>query len=894
MRAAAGATAASKVQAILLHERRLGHTDRATIGGLGAFWRVWRPKLAAEARSPADEPRIAEIGRLLEGYGAASPEERAERLSAALDLLQQLGSDAPGSAADAVATPRAGARGSPRAQPERPAVGQPQPSRNSAPVPAARSVATQPAGAASPAPEPGANRRTGSAGRTQASKAPVSDLDASVGILPGVGPANAEKLARLGLRTVRDVLYHFPARHIDYSDVKSIRELRALGDDSAQTIQGEVVDVRVEPLRSRAAPGQWMFSDVPARRAAPSGLKRITLRVRDHTGDVEAFWLRPQDYMSREFRPGRSVILSGVCRHRWRGDEVELVDPDYEFVGGAEAIHTARIVPVYRKVQGVSERWLRKLVKTAVDRFAAQLVDHLPLSVRHDAKLIDLASAIGQIHFPDSQEILERARYRLTFDELFRIQLSVLDRRREWESGPPGHAMRSGRDELAAFVGGLPYALTGAQRRVLDEIVADLGRERPMSRLLQGEVGSGKTVVAAAALFVAVANGYQAAIMAPTEILAEQHFRTLGRMLGETSALGRPISLLLLTGSLKKAERTRAYGAIERGEVDVVVGTHALIQEGLSFERLGLAVVDEQHRFGVLQRQALRGKANGSEPENRRRPHLLVMTATPIPRSLALTLYGDLDLSVIDELPPGRQEIRTRCFSPAERSLVYEGIREEVAAGRQAFVICPLVEESDRLEAKAATAEHERLSREVYPDLRLGLLHGRMKPAEKDAVMRSFQGGEIDILVSTAVVEVGIDVPNATCMIIEGAERFGLAQLHQFRGRIGRGSERSYCALLSESDSEAAKSRLEVVARTRDGFRLAEEDLRLRGPGEFFGTRQSGLPDLLLARAGDADALEQARECALVLVARDPNLERPEHRLLAERVRELRRTVEQN
>jgi ATP-dependent DNA helicase RecG len=312
----------------------------------------------------------------------------------------------------------------------------------------------------------------------------------------------------------------------------------------------------------------------------------------------------------------------------------------------------------------------------------------------------------------------------------------------------------------------------------------------------------------------------------------------------------------------------------------VVVGTHALIQDEVSFARLGLAVVDEQHRFGVLQRKALSQKGY--------RPHLLVMTATPIPRSLALTIYGDLDLSVIDELPPGRQEIRTRCFGPEERRAVYAGIRVEIEEGRQAFVICPLVEESDRLEAKAATAEYERLRREVYPDLRLGLLHGRMKPGEKDGVMRSFQRGEIDLLVSTAVVEVGIDVPNATCMIIEGAERFGLAQLHQFRGRIGRGSERSYCALVSESDSEVARKRLEVVAATRDGFKLAEEDLRLRGPGEFFGTRQSGLPDGLLARAGDVETLERARECARTLAARDPGLERPEHQLLAERVRELR------
>ena len=434
----------------------------------------------------------------------------------------------------------------------------------------------------------------------------------------------------------------------------------------------------------------------------------------------------------------------------------------------------------------------------------------------------------------------------------------------------------------------LPFTLTQAQQRVLQEILDDLQKSRPMSRLLQGEVGSGKTVVAMAALLVGADNDYQGAFMAPTEILAEQHFKTIRQLLSKVSdekseqgnvccyhgLLSRPVTFALLTGSLSEREKSVLHQQIQEGKVDIVIGTHALIQKAVEFSGLGLVVVDEQHRFGVLQRSALRQKGFN--------PHILVMTATPIPRTLALTLYGDLDLSVIDELPPGRQEIKTRWLKPEQRGRAYDFLRRQIAEGQQAFIICPLIEESESVEAKAAFAEYERLSREIFPSLRLGLLHGRMTAVEKDKVMQSFRDGRLDILVSTPVVEVGIDVPNATVMLVEAADRFGLSQLHQFRGRVGRGEKQSYCLLLAEKPSPVGSERLKAIEGIQNGFVLAEKDLELRGPGEFFGTRQSGLPDIRMARLSDTQLLELARNEAVALFRRDPDLNMPEHRLLAQ------------
>ena len=440
---------------------------------------------------------------------------------------------------------------------------------------------------------------------------------------------------------------------------------------------------------------------------------------------------------------------------------------------------------------------------------------------------------------------------------------------------------------LDAFIKSLPFELTAAQQKVLKELLADLEKARPMSRLLQGEVGSGKTVVATSALLVAAASGYQGAFMAPTEILAEQHFTNVCQLLSGveqqvseednlrsySGLLLEPLTVALLIGDLTQSSKQGIQQRINSGEIDIVIGTHALIQKEVDFHKLGLAVVDEQHRFGVTQRSALRQKGFN--------PHVLVMTATPIPRTLALTLYGDLDLSVIDELPPGRQVIKTRWLKPAQRDSAYTFLRKQVAEGRQAFIICPLVEESEVIQAKAAVAEYERLSHEIFPDLKLGLIHGRMSAAEKDDVMHRFRSGELQVLVSTPVVEVGIDVPNATVMLVESADRFGLSQLHQFRGRVGRGSEQSYCMLLAENPSEIGRERLDIIEKVQDGFQLAEEDLRLRGPGEFFGTRQSGLPDLRMAKLSDVALLEVVRAEAIRLFEKDPKLGKPEHNLLS-------------
>jgi len=524
-------------------------------------------------------------------------------------------------------------------------------------------------------------------------------------------------------------------------------------------------------------------------------------------------------------------------------------------------------------------------MKEVIDQWAWQVVDFLPAELKERCNLLELAQAITQAHYPEDETTKDRARVRLAFDELFLLQLGVLSKKREWQESQPGNSFGIKTAVLDTFIKSLPFELTIAQQRVLQELLVDLQKPRPMSRLLQGEVGSGKTVVATAALLMAAANGYQGAFMAPTEILAEQHFATISELLSRVGLqedkgylrcysgfLSHPLTVALLIGDIDQARKQELHQRISDGDIAIIIGTHALIQKEVEFHRLGLAVVDEQHRFGVTQRSALRQKGFN--------PHVLVMTATPIPRTLALTLYGDLDLSVIDQLPPGRQVVKTKWLKPVQRESAYVFIRRQVASRRQAFIICPFVEESEVIQAKAAVVEYQRLSEEVFPDLKLGLLHGRMPAMEKDKVMRRFRSGEVDVLVSTPVVEVGIDVPNATVMLVESADRFGLSQLHQFRGRVGRGQEQSYCMLLAENPSEIARERLDIIEKIQDGFELAEEDLKLRGPGEFFGTRQSGLPDLRMAKLSDVALLELARTEAIRLFQIDPGLGKPEHNLL--------------
>ncbi len=605
--------------------------------------------------------------------------------------------------------------------------------------------------------------------------------------------------------------------------------------------------------------------------------------VGDETGNVRIVWFN-QPYMAKSLKTGEKVVISGKVT--LFGGMPVFESPEWEPYEDKDLVHTGRLVPVYPLTQGLSQRQVRRIMKPAIDQWAWQLDDFLPPNLRDRLKLLELTEAIHQAHYPEDEAKKDAARRRLAFDELFLLQLGVLNKKRNWQESQPGVPFNINRPELNTFLNSLPYKLTAGQNKSLDEILADLQKSKPMSRLLQGEVGSGKTVVATAALILAVADGYQGALMAPTEILAEQHFNTIRRVLSQVGKeegegniysysgfLNRPLTVALLIGDLTQLKKQKVQERIASGEIDIVIGTHALIQKDVVFNKLGLVVVDEQHRFGVEQRSALRQKGIN--------PHVLVMTATPIPRTLALTLYGDLDLSVIDELPPGRQVIKTKWLRPEQRDSAYNFLRQQVKSGRQAFIICPLVEESEAIQAKAAVAEYEQLSQEVFPDLRLGLLHGRMSSEEKDAVMQKFNAGELDILVSTPVVEVGIDVPNATVMLIESADRFGLSQLHQFRGRVGRGPEQSYCMLLAEKPSEIGKERLDLIEKTHNGFILAEEDLKLRGPGEFFGTRQSGLPDLKMARLSDVALLELARSEATKLFQVDPNLEKPENRLLA-------------
>jgi ATP-dependent DNA helicase RecG len=677
------------------------------------------------------------------------------------------------------------------------------------------------------------------------------ELDAPVTRVPSVGPSFAEKLAKLNVYTIRDLLYLLPRRYEDYSQLRTIDQLRY---GLEVTIVGTV----------------WQIGS----RSLGEGRKLVTATVGDGTGEIQMSWFNP--FVERQLRVGRAFIFSGKI-DSFRGS-LQMRDAIFEPLEGLQ-LNTGRLIPVYPLTQGLTSRGLRKVLRSALTGWAGSVPDLVPSDIRQELGLMPLAQALEQVHLPENAESLAAARRRLSFDEFFYLQLGVLGYRQRFRSSD-ARPLPAGEELAVPFVAALPFAMTGAQQRVLGEIAGDLAAPQPMSRLLQGDVGSGKTAVAAAALWVAVANGTQGAIMAPTEILAEQHARSFARLFAGLTRPGTDqlVQIALLTGRQKRAEREAVLAGLAAGEIDIAVGTHALIQEDVAFRELTVAVVDEQHRFGVEQRAALRQKGN--------RPHMLVMSATPIPRSLALTLYGDLDVSVIDEMPAGRTPIKTKWLTSSYRERAYNFIRRQVAEGRQAFIIYPLVEESERSEAKAAVEEHARLQSQVFPNFSLGLLHGRMKGDEKDAVMRAYAAGELQVLVATSVVEVGIDVPNATTIVIEGAERFGLAQLHQFRGRVGRGEHQSYCILISDAAEGESAQRLQALETNTDGFALAQIDLELRGPGDFLGTRQSGLPPLQTAQLSDLRTLEDARCAAQKLFAADPLLVQPEHRALAERVAE--------
>jgi ATP-dependent DNA helicase RecG len=683
-------------------------------------------------------------------------------------------------------------------------------------------------------------------------------LDAPVSNITGIGSYNAQRMAKLGVYTIRDLLYYFPTRYDDYSSLKTINQLEY---GESVTIIGRIASA-------------W-------KHRTKTGMYLIRVAVEDQSGMIECTWFtseRMVEYMMRNFQVDREIVISGKVTE-YLGKLI-FQNPSYE-PAEKEWVVGGSIVPVYRLTEGLQPLLMRRTMKRVIDYWPSRAPEFLPDHVRQSVKLYTLSEALHEIHWPRDLDSQEQARKRLAFDELFILQMAVLRQRQVWQR-EKAQPLAFDDALLESLKSALPYTLTGAQDKAIAAISADLHKPNAMHRLLQGDVGSGKTVVAALAMALTASVGAQSALMAPTEILAEQHATNLKKLFDSMAEKGviAPIQLRLLTGSVKAADKRDIYAGLGDGSIQVVIGTHALIQDGVNFKNLGLAVVDEQHRFGVAQRKALRAKAGDYSP------HTLVMTATPIPRTLALTIYGDLDNTVLDEMPPGRQPIETHWFAPAERERAYSFVRQQIEQGRQAFIICPLVEESEKIEAKAAVEEHARLQREVFPHQKLGLLHGRMKADEKEQVMGAFARGELEILVSTSVVEVGIDVPNATVMMIEGANRFGLSQLHQFRGRVGRGQYKSYCLLIADTSTALSDERLFAIVTTQDGFKLAEKDLEIRGPGEFFGTRQSGEPALKLLNLRDRDLLLVAREQAEKVLNEMSQEERPEYTLLANKINE--------
>jgi ATP-dependent DNA helicase RecG len=694
----------------------------------------------------------------------------------------------------------------------------------------------------------------GSTRKRSAEPAPLPDATTPQGLtaptttVRGIGEKQSGLLAKLGLDTIEDMLYYFPYRYDDYSELKPIQDLK----------YGEEVTILA-----------WVKSVKTFK--IPNKNRKITQAiVSDSTGAIQLMWFN-QEYQMRYLRKDMFLSISGKIE-QYMGRLV-MYHPEYEEVD-KQQLNTNRIVPVYSLTAKLSQRWLRRMMHNVVSYWAPKIPDFITEYILEDAELMDLATALMEVHFPENKSNLKKARYRLAFDEIFLLQLGVLRQKYEWTS-QTGRTFEVSDDWLAERATHLPFQLTKAQLRALTDIRKDLHSGHPMSRLLQGDVGSGKTVVAALGVTAVIKNGAQAAFMAPTSILAEQHYASLKRILANPEDEGTTLKeeeIRLLIGDSPAKEREEILAGLAGGSIKVLVGTHALIEDPVVFKDLQIVVVDEQHRFGVAQRAALRKKG-----EN---PHLLVMTATPIPRSLALTIYGDLDLSVMDEMPEGRQPVDTHILYPTERERIYTLIHSQVEEGHQAFIIYPLVEQGENDENMAAVEEQQRLQREVFPNLKVGLLHGRLRPDEKETVMRQFRDRELDILVSTSVVEVGVDIPNATVMVIEGAERFGLAQLHQFRGRVGRGSEKSYCILIPKTKDAAENERLLAMESTNDGFVLAEHDLNQRGPGEFLGTRQSGYTDLRLANLTDIHIIEKAAHYAHQVFDNDPNLSAPEHQLM--------------
>lgn len=695
----------------------------------------------------------------------------------------------------------------------------------------------------------------GAAGKA-AAKGPISKNPEEVPVqfVKGVGPKMGAVLNSMGINTVMDLLRHYPRRHLDFQNRQYIRDLH---EDQEVSVFGVIRSVSA--FQSKRRP-----------------MSILTVLIHDGTGGITITRFvggKSNKYLldryKAQYPKGAQVLASGVVErdkysHKLtlKNAEVEILTMDSDTPEEREvnSLHAGRLVPVYPLTEGLSLRHLRTIIHNALESYGAHIEETLPAGVRNHLSLMGLREAIKEIHFPTTVEGKDEGRRRLVFDELFAIQLQCAHRRYKFDSTEGALSINFSETGLVKqMIEALPFALTGAQNRVFAEIARDLSSSKPMHRLVQGDVGSGKTVVALLAFLIAVENNFQGAMMAPTEILAEQHFRQFERLL---TPLGLRAALVLGKHGVKQRREVRQQ--ILTGQVHIAVGTHALLEDDVEFKNLGLIVIDEQHRFGVKQRARLKAKSLN--------PELLTMTATPIPRTLAMTMHGDLDVSEIDELPPGRKPIKTKAVRPSQKKELWDFTLKEVMSGRQVYIVFPLIEESESLSAKAATKEFERLQNE-FPELRFGLMHGKLKPQEKDEVMEKFRAKEFQVLVSTTVIEVGVDVPNATIMIIENADRFGLAQLHQLRGRVGRGQDQSYCFLVADMKSETTRQRLDIMQQTNDGFVIAEKDLEIRGPGEFLGYKQSGLPDLLLADlVQDAKILEDARNTAIAIIKEDPEL----------------------
>ncbi len=684
-------------------------------------------------------------------------------------------------------------------------------------------------------------------------------LSSKIEELKKVGPAYLKKLHKLKLKTVRDLFFHFPHRYEDFSQIIPISELKK---GQKATVQAKVTEIKNRRI-------------FPKRMTLTEGL------VKDKSGSIKVVWFN-QPYLTQTLKKGKLVNLSGKLT--FAKNTLCFSNPVYEIAGRNDTIHTGRLIPIYHETAGLTSRYLRYLIKPLLP-LAEQIADFLPDKIKKQFKLADLAQALQKIHFPDNPLSAQKARQRLSFDELFLIQLTTLKQKQKLAQEKAA-AIPFNQRLIKSFVKKLPFKLTDDQRLAAWEIFQDISEDTPMNRLLNGDVGSGKTIVAVLAALEITQAGYQVALMAPTEVLAKQHFQTLKDFFKKTKLT---IGLLTRTdkainrqfrSATPKITKPRLKKQIAEGKIKLIIGTHALIQEDLSFKNLALAIIDEQHRFGVAQRAALQRKIYRIKDGLKTIPHLLSMTATPIPRTLALTIYGDLDISLIKQMPKGRQKIITQLITPAGRNKAYNFIKKQIKQKRQIFVICPLIDESEKLsarsgfaEVKSVTQEYEKLSQKIFPQFKTAMLHGKLKPKEKEQIMNDFKDGKTNILVSTSVVEVGIDVPNATVMLIEGADRFGLAQLYQFRGRVGRGKHQSHCLLFTDSTAKKTHQRLKAIISAKDGFELAEKDLKIRGPGDFTGLRQWGLPDLTMASLNNIALIKQARQAAQQTI--EQNLSNP-------------------